>query len=326
MSVMRKIFVIAAAVAAVFMACSCQKEQPIGGVKGPEATVTFTVDLPVSVQTKSISQAEYADVLLYQVWNSDQTKQLYPIQDGEVAKAEVVDVKVANEVKKGATVQLSLVKDQTYTFIFWAQNSQFKGFSTPDLRNVKVDYSKFGANSDYCDAFYAHEVLTVSGPIEQTITLTRPFAQLNFGTSKMSSDLGDINLEAVQVEVSKLSYVFNTKEGKGDTNWVQEKVVFNSKGLATTEKLTTADGDFTWVKMDYLLMQEEQDNVNITATFEVGIEDMVVTHVVPSVPLRVNHRTNIVGELFTTDAKLAIIIDELFCPTDLAPGDAFHQD
>ena len=128
------------------------------------------------------------------------------------------------------------------------------------------------------------------------------------------------------MEVSKLSYVFNTKEGKGDTNWVQEKVVFKSKGLATTEKLTTADGDFTWVKMDYLLMQEEQDNVNITATFEVGIEDMVVTHVVPSVPLKVNHRTNIVGELFTTDAKLAIIIDELFCPTDLAPGDAFHQD
>ena len=323
---MKKIFVIAAAVVAMFVAVSCQKEQPIGGVKGPEATVTFTVDIPVSVPTKSISQAEYADVLLYQVWNSDQTKQLYPIQTGEVAKADVVDVEVGGQVKKGATVQLSLVKDQTYTFIFWAQNSQFEGFATTDLRNVEIDYSKFGGNSDFCDAFYAHAVMTVTGPIEETITLTRPFAQLNFGTSKMDSALGDINLGAVEVKVSKLSYIFNTKEGKGDANKVKEEVVLKSNGLATTEKLSIIDGDFTWVKMDYLLMQEAQDNVNITATFEVGIENMVVTHVVPSVPLKVNHRTNIVGELFTTDAKLAIIIDEMFCLTYLAPGDAFHQD
>ena len=318
---MKKIFVLAAA-AAMFVAASCQKEQPIGDVKGQEATVTFTVDLPSNVTTKSISQAEYADVLLYQVWNSDQTKQLYPIQKGEVAKAEVVDVKVGDEVKKGATVQLSLVKDQTYTFIFWAQNSSFKGFTTNDLRSVKVSYKEFGNNSDYCDAFYAHEVMTVTGPIEKTITLTRPFAQLNFGTSKMTSDLGDINLGAVEVKVSKLSYVFNTSEGKGDTNWVQNDVVFKSKGLATSEKLETTDGDFTWVKMDYLLMQEDQDAVTVTAKFEVGIEDMVVNHVVPSVPLKKNHRTNIVGELFTTDAKLAIIIDETFLKEDLRPGDS----
>ena len=69
-------------------------------------------------------------MILYQVWNSDQTRQLYPIQAGEVAKAEVVEVKVDGQVKKGATITLNLVKDQTYTFIFWAQDSQFKGFST----------------------------------------------------------------------------------------------------------------------------------------------------------------------------------------------------
>ena len=69
-------------------------------------------------------------------------------------------------------------------------------------------------------------------------------------------------------------------------------------------------------------MQEDQDVVTVTAKFEVGIEDMVVNHVVPSVPLKKNHRTNIVGELFTTDAKLAIIIDETFLKEDLRPGDS----
>lgn len=318
MNAMKKISVIAAAVAAMFVTGSCQKEQPIGDVKGQEATVTFTIDLPSSVQTKSISQAEYTDVLLYQVWNSDQSKQLYPIQGGEVARTAIVDVMVGNEMKKGATVQLSLVKDQTYTFIFWAQDESFNGYATTDLRYVEVRYNEFGQNSDFCDAFYAHEVMTVNGPINETITLTRPFAQLNFGTSKMVSDLGNIDLGDVEVQVSKLSYVLNTRDGKGDTSRVQENVVFQSDGLATTDMLETADGDFTWVKMDYLLMQEDQDNVTVTARFDVGIEGMVVNHVVPSVPLKMNHRTNIVGELFTTDANLSIIIDEDFV-SDLRP-------
>lgn len=321
---MKKIFVIAAMVAMVIS--SCQKEQPIGGLKGEEVSATFTLEVPSAVETKSISQAEYTNVILYQVWNSDQTKQLYPLQEGEVAKTDVVEVKVGDKVKKGATITLNLVKDQTYTFIFWAQDSQFKGFSTADLRYVKVDYSKFGKNNDHCDAFYFNDSFLVTKDFEKQITLTRPFAQLNFGTVNMTSDLGDITLGATKVTVSELSYVFDTKEGKGDKNWVEKDVVFEADGLATTDKLQTEKGDFSWVKMDYLLMQEDQDNVEITATFEVGIENMEVTHVVPSVPLKVNHRTNIVGELFTTDAKLAIIIDELFCPTDLAPGDAFHQD
>ena len=75
--------------------------------------------------------------------------------------------------------------------------------------------------------------------------------------------------------------------------------------------------DFTWVKMDYMLMVEDQDNVTVEATCEVGIDNMVVTHVLENVPLKRNHRTNIVGELFTTDANLAIIIDETFVPGDL---------
>ena len=323
---MKKIFAITAAVAAMFVSASCQKEQTIGEVKGQEATVTFTVGVPCSVETKSISQAEYADVLLYQVWNSDQSKQLYPLQAGEVAKAEVVDVEVDGEKKKGATVNLSLVKGQTYTFVFWAQNASFRGFTTTDLRAVKVDYTKFGKNNDYCDAFYAHEVLAVNGPIEKTITLTRPFAQLNFGTSKMTSDLGDIILGATKVTVSKLSYVFNTMDGKGDSNWVSENVEFKATGLATTENLSTAEGDFTWVKMDYLLMQEDQDIVTVDTSFEVGIDEMEVKHHLENVPLKKNHRTNIVGELFTTDAKLAIIIDEGFLKEDLKPGDVLDNE
>ena len=313
---MKKILFIAAAVAAMTV-CSCQKEQPVGGIKGEEVSATFTLEVPSSVETKSISQAEYTDVILYQVWNSDQTRQLYPIQAGEVAKAEVVEVKVDGQVKKGATITLNLVKDQTYTFIFWAQDSQFKGFSTSDLRAVKVDYAKFGNNNDHCDAFYFNDSFTVTKGFERTITLTRPFAQLNIGTVNMTSDLGDITLGATKVKVSELSYVFNTKEGKGDSKWVMKDVVFNAKGLATTEKLQTEKGDFTWVKMDYMLMVEDQDNVTVEATCEVGIDNMVVTHVLENVPLKRNHRTNIVGELFTTDANLAIIIDETFVPGDL---------
>lgn len=310
---------------------SCQKEQPIGGgVFGKEAQVSFTVNVPSQVQTKGIAEADNIDIVYYQIWNtptdpSKEAVKLYPTT-GECASAAVTRNLQTGQME--ATISLSLVKDQTYTFIFWAQNGDFTGYTRTDLRNVAIDYSKFGGNNDACDAFYAYEQIEVKGAIERTIVLTRPFAQLNFGASAMKCDLGDVKLGATTVTVSKLSTVFNTATGLGDGTKVAENVKFDATGLAsTTENLVTETGNYHWVKMDYMLMQEDQDNVTIDASFNVGIPgiDKPVTHKITEVPLKKNHRTNVVGDLFTTGAKLTIIVDERFDTPDLAPADVLKN-
>lgn len=306
---MKKIFWIAAAVAGLFTAASCQKES----AKTGEAVVTLSVEVPASLETKAIAKAENADIVYYEVWNADWSKQLFPVDNAALASEKVEN--------KKATVELTLVADQTYNFIFWAQNEACGAYDVNELKKVKVNYDVISAkgNKDVYDAYYAVKALTVTGPINETITLYRPFAQLNFGASKMESDLGAIKIGTTAVTVDGLATVFNTIAGVGETP-ATAPVTFAAEDLASTaEKLVTNNSEYTWVTMDYMLMMDKKTTVDITADFEVeGIG--TVHHEVNAVPLERNYRTNIVGDLFTTDAKLQIVIDPAFEEPDHIVG------
>lgn len=297
---MKKIFWIAAIAAGMVAAASCQKES--ASVTG-DVNVTFSVTLPDTHDTKAMSQGENADIVYYEVWNADWSKQLYPVDNAALSSSVVEN--------QQATVELVLVADQTYNFIFWAQNEECGAYDVNELKNVKVDYSAMAqGNQDKFDAFYAVKNITVTGPINETIYLYRPFAQLNFGASRMNSSFGDITIGATSVTVEGLATVFSTIEGVGHT--AAAPVTFAASGLASeTEELVTNGSSYTWITMDYMCMDGQKSNVDVTADFEVeGIG--TVHHSIPSVPVQRNYRTNIVGDLFTTDAHLQIIIDPAF--------------
>jgi hypothetical protein len=71
--------------------------------------------------------------------------------------------------------------------------------------------------------------------------------------------------------------------------------------------------------MNYVAVCGESDNVtlNINVNTTVG----TVSHDISNVPLKENHRTNILGDLLTTKSHFDIIVDEKFSTTDLKPGD-----
>ena len=245
---MKKIFWIAAAVAGVLTAASCQKN-PAPEVTDGDGVVTLTVKMPETLETKagmSISQAENADILYYEIWNSDWSKQLYP-KDGELATADVVN--------KEATIEVTLITDQTYNFIFWAQDKDHNAYDVTDLQNVGIDYSVIAAdgNQDKYDAYYAVKTFEVKGSIKETVTLYRPFSQLNFGASKMTSLFGDIVVEGSEITVEGLAPVFSTVNHIGIGT--PETVTFKAAGkVNTTELLATNNTTYTWIAMDYMLM------------------------------------------------------------------------
>jgi hypothetical protein len=107
--------------------------------------------------------------------------------------------------------------------------------------------------------------------------------------------------------------VFNTVTGLGE-NEVTD-VVFEADGLATDESLVVVGEKYTWVTMDYMLMMDAHDAVEVDAVFNVGME-APVKHNISSVPLRKNYRTNIVGDIFTSDARLTIVVDPDFIQPD----------
>jgi hypothetical protein len=116
-----------------------------------------------------------------------------------------------------------------------------------------------------------------------------------------------------------LATVFNTIEGCGETQ-TAAAVTFTANGIATDETLNTGNVDYTWVTMDYVLMMDESDNVEVTGSFVIDGMELPVVHNVSSVPLKKNHRTNIVGDLFTSDAELTIIVEPAFDqPDEIVP-------
>lgn len=293
---MKKILLFASAVMAILSVGACQKNE-VSGV-AEEVNVNITVDLP-KAETKAMSAAELTDVVYYEIWNSDWSVKLFP-----AAGEEPESVAVSG---RQATLSLTLVSSQTYNFIFWAQNEACGAYDVTDLKNVKVDYSVIGAagNQDKFDAFYAVKQLRVAGAINETVELYRPFAQLNFGADTMTTDLGDVTVGATSISVSRLATVFNTIDGVGEVETAD--VVFSANGIATDEALVVNSESYTWVAMDYMLMMADQDAVEVDATFNLGMDEPVM-HSISNVPLKKNYRTNVVGDLFTSDAALTIVV------------------
>ena len=108
-------------------------------------------------------------------------------------------------------VKLRLIRGRTYHIVFWAQSSKTNAYDTSDFEEVKVDYTGALANDEYRDAFCKVESFSVSeqyGSQERKVTLMRPFAQINVGTT--GADLenniaNDSRLLAGKIRMSKIT-------------------------------------------------------------------------------------------------------------------------
>ena len=306
---MKRLLFSVSAIAAVLMAVSCHKEPDVP--EGEEAVVSIRLEVPASVAAKSIAQAEHTDIVYYEVWSDDWSRRFYPAVDGTLESVPVVG--------KKASVELTLVKNKTYNLIFWACNENAGAYDVSSLTNVGIRYEKIAANGnqDVYDAFYAVEPLHVGDGFDGVrVELERPFAQLNFAVDNLDTFFGKLNVSSSTVTVPRLATVFDTRLGTGKVP-AAAPVTFKASGLVpTTDKITYEGVDYTWVTMDYMLMMDEHDVVDVTASFTLDGNASPVTHVVHNVPLHKNRRTNILGSIFTADASLTVIVDDTFDDDD----------
>ena len=84
-------------------------------------------------------------------------------------------------------LNLKLVKNVAYDFIFWAQYPSEQFYDLTDFYTeglVKVNYS-VPANNDDRDAFFAHRIIDTASPSPDLspVLMKRPFAQVNFAAS-----------------------------------------------------------------------------------------------------------------------------------------------
>ena len=288
---MKKYFLSLVAMAAMLFATSCQESLVEPQLAGP---TTFTVQLPDQMGTKAIGEASSVNKLYVQVYPSDVTKNL-------------VFQTTADVVDGLADVELNLIQDQSYDIIFWAQNGN--AYTTADLRSIPMD--KKYHNDDEGAAFYAYINDFTPNGVSNQVTLTRPFAQLNLGTTaeSLETNAGEVTLSRSYIKVGKVATSFNTVLGQGEG---EQTVLFELKAVPTetlTVKVNGVDVSYKYISMDYLAVSSDKKAVvDIEALIETTKGN--ISHEFTSVPVQKNYRTNIIGNLISSKTDFNIIVND----------------
>ena len=309
---MKKFFYFAAA-AVMMLTAACQREMLESPLQG-DTKVTFTVS-PAEAATKAdIADGTNVDILYWEIYDENLTTLL-----GENSVGKTSD--------KTFTVDLSLVADQKYKIIFWAEVEGKGHYVTDDLRKVGINYTDengdpLKANKEERAAFFrVYPFSTENGePINEDVEIYRPFSQLNLGATTLTTSLnkvngGQIEVESTSVTVTNIANVFNTDSGKGvgevPVTFAHAKTPVDDY---TQKDLEVGDDTYHWLGMNYLVVNDESDNV--TVDIEVKTSVGTVKHSVPNVPIKANYRTNIIGDILTTGATFKVIVDEKFQKPD----------
>lgn len=294
-----------AAAAMALLAIGCNKEQVAEVPDGQMVDVTFTTALPGEMATKAIGDGQTAKNLYVSVYEND----------AEKTKLELDKTATFTDLKTQVT--FSLVKGKTYNFVFWAQAAEGAPYDVTDLKNIKISYEGAEANDEKRDAFYAtRKELKVNGALTETIKLYRPFAQVNFGTADYEAAVA-AGVEPVKsvFTATDVATVFDTFEAEGKE--AKDVVTFTESALPG-ETLVTKAGDYKWMTMNYIIpvgKQGEKHISNVTAEF-VTEDGVSVTASAPQAPVQNNYRTNIVGDLLTSQVIFNIEIVPIFNEPD----------
>ena len=314
---MKKIMLFASALAGLFLAASCQREnlepqQMAGAVK-------FTVEAPGAIATKTIADGLNVNEVHYAVYKTDSNVDYSIHNEGDGVTNGPLAQGVVTMNNKKANIEFDLLQDQKYTVIFWAQVAGTGHYELGDLRTISFANTTVAGNDESRAAFYAKYEFTTEVHKDHTVTLFRPFAQLNLLTTVESlcprqpgQQVGyEIDIKKSKVMVTGLSNVFNTVTGVSEdanTEFTFDMALTPEETGETTLKVNGVD--YHYVSMNYFFVPMDEKLVDIA--YVIDTDKGSIQNEVVSVPVKKNHRTNVIGNLLTRETNFEIIVDERF--------------
>lgn len=293
--------------------CSSEEDLKVPGGDG----VTFTLRVPGTISTRGTfgdgTDAGDRATLDNLEWT------VYEVaQDGTLTKV-FSDKKPAGTAFTGSqtveNVTIGLAKGKTYQVAFYADNAA-NGFAKYNEGAVEVDYANAASNTAAEDAFIGKsEVFTVTGAYDETVTLTRPFAQLNWGTDDLGEKSIQKYLESQTVVVKVTNGLFKKMDvitGTVDeavTDAVEFDAVKFTELPANKFPVDKEDADavpYALIAMNYLLTGD--GTIDCSLVFNNDFTPVDVN----SAPVKVNYRTNIFGSLLTAPGHFNIKVDNNF--------------
>ncbi len=320
---MKKVLFSLLSAAALLCSTSCSDEAVVSPEVGGESLVQFTVELNDGTSaSRAISDGSGVNKLYYEVYSvaNDGTKTLLPALDNwtnEINDPETI-------TGKTATVGFPLVKGQKYDIVFWAQKDSV--YNAQNLQSIAVGTT---ANNDDLDAFTAvYRIESVEGAQNHKVYLTRPFAQVNFGTTTdditwaeqagIKFNNNGVRLQSqITVEDAALTYNALTELPNEDVKNCNAVVFAWNRIPEFTETLLELGEDVNKVTYKYiatayvLVPTAEQIVANLKMEMETGLNENI-TLTVPNAPIQRNYRTNVIGNLLTNQTDFTVIVNPIY--------------
>lgn len=305
----RKIF-LGGVLAAMLLPLSCQDKIYDQNPAETMADVRFSTYVEGETATRAISDGTGADQLMYAIFDEE---------GNLVIQKDVKDNVTGLTSANGYSFYVSLAKGKTYKATFWAQNSSCKAYTVSDDMKVTVDYA--GLNNDEArDAFFVtSEPFTVDASTTVSVVLKRPFAQVNVGAFPWDLEYAEESGMNVVLSGATVKGVANTIDLFDGS--VEGEVEVNYSLAAIPQEDLTVDVDdngekevYEYLSMSYILAGPESTTHEMAFTFADtdGVDPFVFDSGLGSVPIRRNWRTNIVGQILSSDISFNIKIDPVY--------------
>lgn len=294
---MKKHFLFAFAAITALLMTACSEDDIVKGQGGN--TVTFSVGVP-QLTTRAIGEGDSANKLYWGVYDHN-----------NVLLTEISNTAVGQDFFQKGTVHLTLAQDKKYSIVFWAAN-ETNSMCSVDWNARKMSVEPQFANQESYDAFCAYvEIDNVSGYLKRDVTLYRPFAQLNIGTADVEkAKKSGLTVKNTKVRISGLpkTYDFvtgNTDECEGTFTYDCPKEAVSFEG-----ETFPVDG-YEYLAMNYALLSADKQLVEVTFSY-IDDDNQQHNRTYTSVPMQRNWRTNIYGNILTSEADFEVTIEPEF--------------
>ena len=278
---------------------SCNQDDEI--ISKETVQVSFSAALPQVFGARATTSGLTVDKVVCAVFEND---------------VEISNLRETISIVDGQGIHFTprLIKGRSYDVVFWA--SKEGCYNTQDLTRItRTTPVPTGMAEQDFDAFTESVNIQVTGSDTKSVTLKRPFAQLNIGVTQedWNAVVNNFNLmPSTMVVTIEGKNTFNALTGVA----VGEETPITYNLACSGDDLSVNSTTYKSIASCYVLPDAQKENFDITYTINDQNTTAIRNDIFYSVPLQANYKTNVVGGLLTGVITYDITIQQAFETTE----------
>ena len=283
--------------------CSCSSDNMPFTPNTGEQCVSFDISLPYSseMRTRSDNGAGIREVDCFVYEHSGSG----PLKTEKIAVASDGD-----RLCGRMSIVLPDVADFDFVFIASPEDPSSESSKVsynPVERTLALDYSRITCCDTDVDCFFGVVSDVSAGKSDYSVTLRRPFAQLNICTKDLAAynEMSCSDLSSVEVSVDGVFASMNVMDG----SLLGSPLKIDLGDVSIPNGLQSPVEGADCLAMNYLLVNERREiGVGLTASNGVGQFSMDFQ----KIPVQRNCRTDIYGNLLTGERDFSVVVNPEF--------------